>query len=112
MKKKGGFWQPITGGVEVGENFEEAAKRELGEELGIFDYLRIFDTGYSFEFFDDNRQQFEKVYAVEINPETTIKLSEEHTDFKWATKEDCLNNYLKYQGNKTALITLSKTLED
>ncbi len=109
--KKGGFWQPITGNVELGETFEQAAVRELREETGITEFIRIFDTGYSFEFFDDNRQQYEKVFAVEIKTETKVILSEEHTEFQWATKDECLTKYLKYPGNIAGLKTLSQILE-
>jgi 8-oxo-dGTP pyrophosphatase MutT (NUDIX family) len=109
--KKGGFWQPITGNVEMGETFEQAAIRELREETGIVKFIRIFDTGYSFDFFDDNRQQHEKVFAVEIGAEDKIMLSEEHTEFQWATKEECLTKYLKYPGNIAGLKNLSQSME-
>ncbi|MCU0678875.1 MAG: NUDIX pyrophosphatase [Planctomycetes bacterium] len=108
---KGSFWQPITGNVEVDETFEQAAVRELREETGIDKHIRLFDTGYSFEFFDDNRQQLEKVYAVEISLNTDATLSEEHTEMQWATKEECLGKYLKYPGNKAGLKTLAEMLE-
>lgn len=110
--KKGGFWQPITGNVELNETFEEAAKRELVEETGITEFKRLFNTGFSFDFNDDNRQQHEKVFAVEVAPETDIILSAEHTEFSWATKEECLANYLKYPGNISGLKTLARILED
>ena len=32
-----GIWQGVSGGVEGPESSEEAAVRELGEELGLFD---------------------------------------------------------------------------
>ena len=109
--QKGGFWQPITGNVNPSETFEEAAIRELEEETGITEFMRIFDTGYSFEFFDDDRQQHEKVFAVEVGTKVEIRLSEEHTEFKWTTKDECVTKYLKYSGNIAGLKTLSQKLE-
>lgn len=111
-QKKGGFWQPITGNVEIGENFEQAAVRELKEETKITEFLRIFDTGHSFDFFDDERLQHEKVFAVEVSVETKISLSDEHVDFVWATKDDCLNKFLKYPGNIAGLKALYQKLEN
>lgn len=108
--RKGNFWQPITGNVELGESFEQAAERELMEETGIIGCVRIFDTGYSFDFFDDNRNQHEKVYAAEVSPGTQVVLSEEHTEFAWAKEDDCISNYLKYPGNIAGLKALAQVL--
>lgn len=108
---KGEFWQPITGNVEKDETFDEAALRELKEETGITEMIRLFDTGYSFKFFDDNRQQQEKVYAAEINNETAVTLSSEHTEFIWVSMESALEKYLKYPGNKEGLRKLNEKLK-
>lgn len=109
--KKGNFWQPITGNVELNETFEQAALRELKEETGITEFIKIFDTNYFFDFFDDDRQQHEKVFAVEVSITSIVTLSEEHTEYQWATSEDCLNKYLKYPGNIEGLRNLSKKLD-
>lgn len=42
---RGGFWQPITGGVKEGENQIAALKRELQEETGITEYRQIINLG-------------------------------------------------------------------
>ena len=109
--KKGGFWQPITGNVEQKETFEESANRELREETGITSIMRLVDTGYSFEFFDDNRKQLEKVFGAEVDSDTEVILSKEHTEFQWVSGENALNKYLKYPGNKNGLRKLIEMIE-
>jgi len=111
ISAKGGFWQPITGNVRIGELFKNAAIRETGEEIGVKEIIRVFDTGYSFDFFDDGREQHEKVFALEVSPETEIHLSREHTEFVWADKDQALNQYLKYPGNKKGLVILCEMLD-
>ena len=108
--QKGGFWQPVTGNVEVGEPFEMAAIREVREELGIKEILELIDTGFSFEFVDDGRKQLEKVFGVRVSTSQEITLSPEHTEFKWVPKEVALDVYLKYTGNKTGLTKLHEKL--
>ena len=41
IESKGGFWQPLTGGVEKEENLNQALTRELWEETGITKHKRI-----------------------------------------------------------------------
>ncbi|KKS90145.1 MAG: hypothetical protein UV65_C0020G0007 [Parcubacteria group bacterium GW2011_GWF2_43_11] len=108
--EKGGFWQPITGNVQKEESFEEAALREIQEETGVSRISRLTDTDYSFDFFDDNRWQHERVFGAQLDNDVKIVLSREHTEFKWATKEEALNEYLKWPGNKEGLRRLAKTL--
>lgn len=109
--KKGGFWQPITGNVDPGETFEDAAIRELFEETGVKELIRLFYTGFSFNFFDDGRNQIEKVYAVQIDKLTPIVISQEHEEYSWVNYADCQDKYLKYPGNKKGLETLKSILE-
>jgi len=93
--EKGSFWQPITGNVEVEESFEEAAIRELKEETGISEILRLIDTDYAYEFFDNNRKKTERVYGAEISPEKEVMLSAEHTEYAWVSEDEAINKYLK-----------------
>ncbi|MEK7193690.1 MAG: NUDIX domain-containing protein [Patescibacteria group bacterium] len=103
IPNRGGFWQPVTGNVERGESFEAAALREVREELGIERVLELIDTGYSYKFTDNNLDQFERVFGVRVLDGTPVKLSSEHTEYQWVSKDDALNTYLKYPGNKEGL---------
>ena len=98
--QKGGFWQPITGGVEENETFEETAIRETKEEIGITDNIKLIDLNYSFEFIDHEKSHFEKVFGLEVSPETKIILSKEHTEFKWVDGQVAIDQFLKYPKNK------------
>ncbi len=108
--QKGSFWQPITGNVKPHESFKQAALREMEEETNIKEYLEFIDTGYSFDFFDDNRNQHEKVFGIHVPRAAEVVLSPEHTEFQWASKENALNRYLKYPGNKEGLRKLCEKL--
>lgn len=110
IPEKGGFWQPITGNVQEKESFEEAALREIREETNVRAPLRLVDTGYSFDFFDDNRWQHERVFGAQVEESTKITLSREHSEYRWVTKEEALDEYLKWPGNKEGLKKLSETL--
>ncbi len=83
-----------------------AVIREVKEELGIQNILELIDTGFSFEFVDDDRKQLEKVFGVRVSTGQEITLSPEHTEFKWIPKEEALNACLKYPGNKAGLTKL------
>jgi len=47
-----GFWQPVTGGIEEGETKIEALKREVREETGIKNIVRIMKDIHNCEFWD------------------------------------------------------------
>lgn len=108
--QRGGFWQPVTGNVEKDETFETAALREVREELGITDIIQLIDTEYSYEFTDNDLDQFERIFGVEISPDQEIKLSSEHTEYRWVAKDEAVNSYLKYPGNKEGLRRLYQKL--
>jgi dATP pyrophosphohydrolase len=109
--QKGGFWQPITGGVEEGETFEEAAIREINEEIGNINNIKLIDIDYSFDFFEENTKHIEKVFGVEVSPEQVITISSEHTEFKWVDGQIAINKFLKYPGNKEGFKKLIEFLE-
>lgn len=96
--EKGGFWQPITGGVEDEETFKQTAIREVFEEIGVAD-AKLIDIDFSFEFFDHGENHLEKCFTVEISPDAEIILSPEHTEYKWVDLETAVNQFLKYPNN-------------
>lgn len=108
--QRGGFWQPVTGNVEEGETFEAAAVREVQEELGITDIVRLIDTEYSYEFTDNGLDQFERIFGVQVPLNAEVKLSSEHTEYRWTMKDEAIDSYLKYPGNKEGLRRLHQKL--
>jgi dATP pyrophosphohydrolase len=43
LPDRNGFWQPITGGVEEGETRIEALHREIKEETGMENLIRVIE---------------------------------------------------------------------
>lgn len=101
--ERGGFWQPITGGVHKDEPLLVAAERELKEETTVSNYIKIYSDVYYFEFQSEGYSILkEYVFGVQIAPETIIQISSEHTDMQWCNFAEALK-LLKYESNKTAL---------
>lgn len=107
---RGGFWQPITGGVQEGEDQISALKRELMEETGIIEHRQIINLKYTFSFTLPRFGNLtENVYAVEVKPGIEVVLSEEHTEYRWLTFEESLS-LIKYDSNKEGFRKLWKIL--
>lgn len=113
--EKGGFWQPVTGGIEPGEKVPDAALREAGEELGIVpdDCADIINNDYTFVFTDMHRgieRTFtEHVLAIVLRDNAAVKLSTEHVAMQWADRQTALS-LLKYASNKNSLRHYWKTV--
>ena len=107
---KGGFWQPITGGVHQEETNAEAAIREVLEETGVKASAALIDTGYSFTFEEDGKKYYEQVFGLEVEENIPVTLSSEHTDLAWVSKNEALGTYLKWPGNKQGLEALASIL--
>src|SRR3989338_8799200 len=81
-ERRGGFWQPVSGGVEDGETLQAAVLREVAEETGIVTST-VIDSGYIFQFKDNELWTTEYVFGIPVETELITKLSEEHTEFRW-----------------------------
>ena len=98
----GGFWQPVTGGTWRGETLEETAAREVREETGIEQPLRLFSLDYVYTFaLPDRYRPFyepdvkiltEHSYAYETDIENVV-LSAEHTEHRWLTPDEAAALY-------------------
>ena len=110
-----GFWQPVTGGIEEGEKRTEALKREVSEETGIKNVVRIIENVHYDEFWDffkrEARQHLIKefVFGVEISSNEKIVISREHSEYRWCSFEEALK-LLKWNENKEALKRLNEIL--
>ncbi|CAG4947765.1 unnamed protein product [Colias eurytheme] len=79
-------WTPPKGHVDPGESDWETALRETQEEAGLTQNdLEIDKNTKKTLSYEVNGKPKEVIYwlAKLINPETPVKLSDEHQDFKW-----------------------------
>ncbi len=101
----GGFWQPVTGTLESGENLEDCLFREIEEEIGLSkkDVISVSNCIYHFTWTKKIIGEVnEYVFAVEVQSEFQVKLSTEHVEYRWGKKEEIKNLY-KMNDNKIAL---------
>jgi 8-oxo-dGTP pyrophosphatase MutT (NUDIX family) len=105
--KRGGFWQPVTGAVESGESFEDAALREAQEETGL-DFIsvpRFID--YEFSFDGRRGPARERAFFLEapkkaLSPDAILLDSSEHSEACWVSPQQALS-MLKFESNAKAL---------
>ncbi len=114
-KERGSFWQNVTGSVEDGESFSEAAIRELIEETSIKASnleKQVFDLDSEFFFLDrKQRRAQEKVYYY-FGPRWDISICEEHIDFKWLVASEIPRDLYKYESNYQALLKALEKISD
>lgn len=122
ISERGGFWQPVTGGLEsTDKSMLDAVYREVFEEIALKreDIIRVIPDLHTFEFKDDILKTGqpiivkEHVFAFEVKPILKITLHEnvyeEHTDYKWLNFEEA-SKLLEWEGNKEALKKLESIL--
>ena len=108
----GGFWQGVTVTLEEGEMLKECLIREIKEEIGINDIKNISELKQTLQW--SKKSGFiitEYVYAVELNVDAKVILSEEHDDYRWCDFEEAYL-LLGKDNNKNTLKMINEELKN
>lgn len=104
--ERSGYWQPVCGGIENGEEPEETVIREIFEETGITTENDIIDLNYTFTYKETKNDKLMSMrdicFAVEVHSVSDINLSDEHEEYKWCPYIEA-KEYLKWEHNLIAL---------
>ncbi|MBP6393270.1 MAG: dihydroneopterin triphosphate diphosphatase [Neisseria sp.] len=117
---RAGFWQSVTGSIEAGETLAQTARREVQEETGITlsdGQLHDWQQSRQYEIYPHWRHRYppgitrntEHVFSARIAPDTSIKLSKEHTAFCWLERTDAAEKVFS-PSNRQAILELAEHL--
>lgn len=86
-----GFWEMPSGKLDFGETVAQGLRREIFEETGIditpYEQKIVGISEYSSEKLEGTKYSVQLNYVIEVpTKELSIKLSDEHTDYVWATR--------------------------
>jgi 8-oxo-dGTP pyrophosphatase MutT (NUDIX family) len=106
-EERGGYWQPVTGHVEAGEELADAAIREVQEETGC--RLEGVCPTPLLYFFVHNGTTYEHRVFYSVWPGGVVKMSKEHTEYRWVLFAEALQ-LLRWEDNKDALARVDAML--
>ncbi len=101
----------ITGGVEVyDKSFEEAALREVAEEIGVKSN-NIISLDYTINYTDHItlEKHAEHCFGVKVDDDKIV-LNFEHIDYRWLNKDDFINT-IWWDYDKSILEKMIKIIE-
>lgn len=100
------LWQMVTGSIESGEKAFQTALREINEETGLTPQ-KFWVAPQVNSFYSAERDEIclIPVFAALVNPKSAVKISAEHSEFKWLNK-DGAKNHLAWKGQRNAVDTI------
>ncbi len=102
----------ITGGVENQESLEEAALREVQEEIGAKP-ITIINLHFQIEYIDHitSKKYIEHCFAVKISNQK-LKLNEEHIDFMWVDNNIFVKTIWWDEAKRFELVQMIKSIQN
>ncbi|GAB6095967.1 NUDIX domain-containing protein [Desulfatiferula olefinivorans] len=82
------YWQPVTGGIEAGEDGLAACIREIREETGAMveaPKIRMLLDG--FRVYSNEKELHKTVFLLET-PGMAVTVSDEHIGYRWACPDE------------------------
>jgi dATP pyrophosphohydrolase len=105
-----GYWHLVAGGVEEGESFEEAGRRELEEETGLAPgELTAIPLELGYRRPDRTWITLHAFGAAAARGWEPV-LNEEHDEYRWCAEADALG-LLEYPEPREALAHVARALE-
>ena len=109
-EERGGYWQPVTGGVDPGETLEIAAMREAGEETGLVFRGAPRDLHVSFTY-ENARGRFEEHgFGLEAVTDLVTLDPREHVEYQWVGLSEA-SSLVHHASNRDVLHMLEFLLQ-
>jgi dihydroneopterin triphosphate diphosphatase len=88
---RGGFWQTVSGGLERGETAWQTALREVHEETGLM-VTELFATDQVECYYQHQKDRIymAPAFVAFVPDKLEVKISHEHTEFRWANLKETL----------------------
>lgn len=123
LREKEKIWQFVSGGGEDKETPIQTVKREIWEETGLKvneeditkldsrTTIPVVNIAKKFLWGENVYVVPEYTFAIELNKDTKIILSDEHEKMEWVNYNNAMKK-LKYDSNKTALWEVNERLKN
>lgn len=97
------LWQMVSGKIKENETAYDAALREIKEETSLIpEKFWVAPTVNSFYSPDKDYICLLPVFAAKVKVDSEVKLSSEHTEYKWLSSEDA-KNILAWDGQRISV---------
>ena len=97
------LWQMVSGKIKENETAYNAALREIKEETGLVpEKFWVAPTVNSFYSPDNDKICLLPVFAVKVKFGSEVKISKEHTEFKWVNPEEA-KKLLAWDGQRKSI---------
>jgi 8-oxo-dGTP pyrophosphatase MutT (NUDIX family) len=104
-----GAWEPVHGHIDPGEEPEDAAIREVGEETGLA-VERLYNVRVQpFYLHKTHTLQLAIVFAAFVAEPATVAIADEHQRAEWLSVDDALTRFA-FPGERASLRELVELL--